>query len=105
MFPRYKDRSDLSMEEQKVICVPDLAVHARCAEDELLLLACDGVFDVMTNAEAVSFAQLCIEDDMGPELAAGELVDLAFRLRSFDNISAVLLPLGTDRRKRKIELL
>jgi serine/threonine protein phosphatase PrpC len=78
-----------------VICVPDLAVHRRTAEDRLLLLACDGVLDVMSTAEAVEFAgRVLAEEGLGgPEVAAGELVDLALSLESTDNISVILVPL------------
>ena len=37
----------------QVSCYPDVAVHRRGPADDLLVLACDGVWDVMTNREAV----------------------------------------------------
>lgn len=33
---------------------PDINVHERQPTDDLLLLACDGLWDVMTSAEAVA---------------------------------------------------
>ena len=38
----------------KVSCEPEFVVHERCSEDEVLLLACDGLWDVMSNEEAIS---------------------------------------------------
>ena len=64
----YKD-AELPPEEQKVSPVPDIRIFARDpAADQLMLLACDGVFDVMTNREACE--TLCTlllegERDMG----------------------------------------
>ena len=34
-------------------CYPDITVHERESSDDLLLLACDGLWDVMTTDEAV----------------------------------------------------
>jgi serine/threonine protein phosphatase PrpC len=49
---RYKRSVELKTHEHPVICYPDVAVHKRSGrKDEVLVLACDGVFDVMTNAE------------------------------------------------------
>eukprot|EP01043_Picozoa_sp_COSAG02_P026304 COSAG02_NODE_1512_length_12212_cov_4.145133_5_plen_356_part_00 len=64
----YKD-ADLPPEEQKVSPVPDIKIFERDpAADQLMLLACDGVFDVMTNQQACD--TLCTllmegERDMG----------------------------------------
>ena len=35
-------------------CYPDITVHERQPTDDLLLLACDGLWDVMTSSEAVA---------------------------------------------------
>lgn len=34
-------------------CEPEFVIHERCPEDEMLLLACDGLWDVMSNDEAI----------------------------------------------------
>ena len=49
---RYKRDETIPRHEQKVICYPDIAIHQRSGKkDEVMILACDGVFDVMSNAE------------------------------------------------------
>lgn len=39
----------------KVIAVPEIIVHPRHEQDEYLLLACDGVWDVMSNEDIAKF--------------------------------------------------
>jgi serine/threonine protein phosphatase PrpC len=38
-----------------VIAVPEIIVHPRHEQDEYLLLACDGVWDVMSNEDIAKF--------------------------------------------------
>jgi len=57
-----------------------------CEDDEFLILACDGVWDVLSNQDAVD----CVRD-YKPDIAAQMLVDLAFDVGSTDNISAVVV--------------
>ena len=91
---RYKGRTDLSFTEQKVICVPDVSSHSRSSEDEILLLACDGLFDVISTEEAVELAHnLHFHDSHKPDAAASEMVDLALSLGSSDNVSVIVVPL------------
>lgn len=53
---RYKRDVSQQTHEYPVICYPDVAVHQRSGKkDEILVLACDGVFDVMKNAEVCSY--------------------------------------------------
>lgn len=59
---RYKQRADLPFHEQMVIAVPDISVHERNLDDDVVMVvACDGVWDVMSNDEGVVFAQQYIE--------------------------------------------
>jgi serine/threonine protein phosphatase PrpC len=52
---RYKRDEKLQAHEYPVICYADVAVHRRSGKgDEVLVLACDGVFDVMENSEVSS---------------------------------------------------
>jgi serine/threonine protein phosphatase PrpC len=45
----FKCNHDLSQDHQKVICKPELRVHERSDQDRFIVLACDGVFDVLSN--------------------------------------------------------
>lgn len=52
---QYKNNKNLPQTEQLVICIPDISIHERRKEDEFLIVACDGIWDVMSNTDAVTF--------------------------------------------------
>jgi protein phosphatase 1G len=64
----YKDAA-LPPEEQKVSPVPDVTIFPRePASDQLMLLACDGIFDVVSNGEVCEVISMLLEEgerDMG----------------------------------------
>ena len=45
----YKQNCNLSVEEQAITCVPDITRRERNDEDSFLLVACDGIWDVLTS--------------------------------------------------------
>lgn len=48
----YKQNKNLAVDKQAITCVPDVSKRARnLAEDSFVLMACDGVWDVLTSAE------------------------------------------------------
>ena len=49
--------SSSSKQQQLVIAEPEVRVLEITPDDEFLLLACDGLFDVMSSQEAVSFVR------------------------------------------------
>jgi len=55
--------------------------------DEFLIIACDGVWDVLTNEQAVA---LVMAENGDPVRGAAKLRDIAFALNSTDNISVVV---------------
>ena len=75
----YKQRSDLPDSEQKVSNVPDVTRHNRDnTEDEFIILACDGLWDVFTNEDCVNFIrQILINGENNPMLVCEELLDMA----------------------------
>ena len=54
----------LPVTSQMVIAVPDIGVHERSSNDRLILLACDGLWDVVKNEESTMFAHELL-DSMG----------------------------------------
>ena len=75
---QFKQRSDLPAEEQKVSCYPDIVVHERTSHDDVLLLACDGLWDVMTNNEAIDLVRTIYQTgEESVDKIAEEMVDIA----------------------------
>ena len=53
----YKQRRDLPAEAQAVTALPEILATEIHDCDEFIILACDGIWDVMTNQEAVDFVR------------------------------------------------
>ena len=92
----YKMRSDLPPVAQKVSPEPEtFCVALTHEEDEFLLLACDGVWDVMTSAAAVKYVHAVLRKQgmhaAGAKAACEALIRRCLSLGSRDNISAVIV--------------
>jgi serine/threonine protein phosphatase PrpC len=72
---------------------PEVVVH-RLADERYLVLACDGVFDVMTNAEAAGYVGCAFEQGERVRGAAGGLIKHAFGRKSEDNLTAIVATFG-----------
>ncbi|CCW72049.1 unnamed protein product [Phytomonas sp. Hart1] len=52
----YKAKADLDDANQQVIAVPDVVIVERDPEaDTFVVLACDGIFDVLSNEQLIDF--------------------------------------------------
>jgi len=60
---QYKDNSALELKDQMITAYPDIRHYDVTDEDEFILLACDGIWNVMTNQEAVDFVRDRLEKD------------------------------------------
>lgn len=87
-----KQRSDISVEEQPIIAVPDVLIQKIDGRESFILLACDGVWDVLSNQDAVTFVSNCLIDQ---GLSAAESCDAllarCLELGSSDNVSAMVI--------------
>lgn len=78
--------------EQLVSPEPEVFVHERNDEkDEFLVLACDGVWDVMSNVDLCDYvrSRLLLTDDL--ESICNQVVDTCLFKGSRDNMSIVLV--------------
>eukprot|EP00112_Aurelia_sp_Birch-Aquarium-sp1_P009285 Seg205.16 transcript_id=Seg205.16/GoldUCD/mRNA.D3Y31 product="Protein phosphatase 1G" protein_id=Seg205.16/GoldUCD/D3Y31 len=51
----YKVNEDLSPHEQAITAVPDIKEETITKEDQFMIMACDGIWNIMTSQEAVDF--------------------------------------------------
>lgn len=85
---RFKYAADRPATEQPVSPEPEIRVHARGEKLEFLILACDGVWDVMSNEDVVNFIHDCVSSDMKSWGEVCEaVVDNALELGSRDNMT------------------
>jgi len=65
------------------------------SRDEFILLACDGLFDVMSSQQVVTFVRARIAEGMNEEAAAVALANHAIEtLGSLDNVTVILIGLN-----------
>ncbi|KAM0941368.1 putative protein-serine/threonine phosphatase [Dioscorea sansibarensis] len=81
-----------------VISEPEVKVMERKDEDECLILASDGLWDVVTNETACEIASTCLRggSDKACTDAAILLTKLALARQSADNVSVVVVDLRRD---------
>ncbi|XP_022091548.1 probable protein phosphatase 2C T23F11.1 [Acanthaster planci] len=70
----FKRNESKPAEEQIVIAVPDVTVNDIRPDHEFLVLACDGIWDVLTNQEVVDFIRSRIASKMEPEKICEDLM-------------------------------
>jgi serine/threonine protein phosphatase PrpC len=88
---QYKD-DKLPPQNCKVTCVPDTMAYKRTPRDELLLLCCDGVWDVMSNENCRECAmEIFSEGETRLGLVCEELIDTCLSQGSRDNMSVVMV--------------
>ncbi|KAI9480597.1 MAG: phosphatase 2C-like domain-containing protein [Benjaminiella poitrasii] len=71
----FKQNSNLSAEEQAVTCLPDIIEHAVTDEDEFFVLACDGIWDCMTNQQVVDYVRQQLSQKMKLEEICEVIMD------------------------------
>lgn len=83
----------LKPEDQKVSPVPDVIVQNRNTEDdEFIVVACDGIWDVQTNHECIQMvAEMFEEGESNLGLASEEMLDICLRRGSKDNMTALIV--------------
>lgn len=87
----YKTTKHLDVTAQALIAIPETVVRDRQGNDLYVVLACDGLWDVMENTDVAEFINA--RPSLKPVELADQLVAEALRLGSSDNISVVVINL------------
>lgn len=101
---QYKANEKLSLDCQQVIAYPDVSIQERNKNDKLLLIACDGIWDVIENDEAIKFLNDIILTEKVEETSenmAESLIQLALKAGSTDNLSAIVVKLTKSSKTEK----
>ncbi len=70
---------------------PEVFKHIITTNTEFLILACDGVWDVISNKEAVDIVKKALDNNNNAKAAAKALVTKAYNKNSYDNITALIV--------------
>jgi protein phosphatase 2C family protein 2/3 len=73
---------------------PDVVVRPVTPDDEFLVLACDGIFDVLSPDELVLLVRQKLMVTNNVQSTADEVIQQALRMGSTDNLSVVIVCLN-----------
>mmetsp|Transcript_27363 Transcript_27363/g.63848 ORF Transcript_27363/g.63848 Transcript_27363/m.63848 type:complete len:361 (-) Transcript_27363:58-1140(-) len=93
----FKSNRRLSAAEQKVSCSPDVYNVHGLHPGSLVILACDGLWDVMSTEDAAKMVLSKTAAGDAYDLAdiANELVEVSLKKKSQDNVTVLLAQLGS----------
>jgi len=83
---------DFTRNKPSALCaLPDIVSYNLTAEDDFAVLACDGLWDVMSHQQVVDFVlpRLIQLDD--PKAVSKQLVEEAYKRGSQDNITSLIV--------------
>lgn len=90
--------------------MPETTFTTRTDDDECLILASDGLWDVMSNAEVGEVARhilrrrrrsLSMEETSAAQVVADSLNEIAYGRNSKDNISIIVVDLKSKRKRQQ----
>lgn len=84
-----RSMGDLSLKPW-ITCEPEIKTHTITSDDKFLIMASDGLWDVVSNKAAAKVA--ASYDD--PQKAADALVALALAKKTYDNITVLVVAIS-----------
>jgi serine/threonine protein phosphatase PrpC len=94
---QYKQTTALPPEEQMITGDPDISVTELTSEDEFLIIACDGIWDVKSCQQAVDFVGSSLKEGSSPSEVCEKLLNECLAPNSAglgtDNMTAIVVML------------
>ncbi|GAB4821123.1 hypothetical protein N2152v2_008169 [Parachlorella kessleri] len=93
----FKRNSELPPHEQMVVATPDVETFCLRDGDEFIVLACDGIWDVMSNQEAVDYVRKRIKSGVSLQQICESMCDACLApdlkglCRGADNMSVIII--------------
>ncbi len=101
----FKQSANLSPETQIVTADPELTVHDHTDDDEFVVIACDGIWDVFSSQQVIDFVRRGIAEKKELATISEELMDRCLAPDSdwggvgCDNMTAMVVALKGERSK------
>jgi serine/threonine protein phosphatase PrpC len=90
----YKQAKNVTAAAQAVTVDPEYQEHERSDSDEFLILACDGIWDVMSNEECSAYVRAKMKQGYHDlDKICEALIDTCLEKGSKDNMSTVIVSL------------
>nr|GEV39353.1 probable protein phosphatase 2C 47 [Tanacetum cinerariifolium] len=77
--------------ESPLIAEPEMTQMVLTKDDEIMIIGCDGIWDVMSNEEAASLVRKQLMQHNDPQQCATELINQALHLHPSDNLSTAIV--------------
>jgi len=89
IFFKHKDYT--KNKPSALVAEPEIVQYTLTQEDDFMVLACDGVWDVMTHQDVVDFVLPKLQELDDPQEASKQLVEEAYKRGSQDNITSLIV--------------
>jgi serine/threonine protein phosphatase PrpC len=99
----YKQRTDRGDLEQLVSPDPEVTCIERDEQDNYMMVACDGIYDVMSNEEIVEFINDRFTREENEGNICNNLLDLCLYKGSRDNMSSIIISFDKGKVKQDSE--
>ena len=91
---KLKSLSSTKTSQPLVSATPEISSVTLQWEDLFFVIACDGIWDVMSDQSAIEIAAAALGDGAGPQAAAAAVVREAYNQKSLDNLTATVVQFG-----------
>ena len=82
---------EIGIDGDFVSCEPHVSETELCAEDDFVILACDGLWDVFSYQAAVNFVRTDLKNGCDVQGCAERLTHRAIKRGSMDNVSTIVV--------------